>query len=369
MIFKRPAPVLLLTSFCVIHTAACGSPGERADHDGDGDNCPAGEVCSDKTPEGLIFYSNLFSGVRRMATGGRMELWIQDAYNLDALRFAYRATTGGLVEVASQDDNRVSLRAVAEGTDMLRIVDRDDGKLFDRIEISAAPIASVEVTSKSPRGFFPSRPPALWANAGEVLFDVDLLARDRGSLYDRDLEVTASGAVINPAVPGATFGVSAAGAGTLVLRIHAGAGEHPVSIPVVTSLDLLESPLVSARAGTEVKICFNAVRASRNVERPPWTYTASGVTGEGDAFGCFRTTPAAAGPASVTASAGGLSTTATFTVQPATTTAATATSAAALAPADDVTGEVADDVTGPSAGQRAVLRSVLPSGYVSSPVQ
>lgn len=348
MIIKHQAPVLLLISFCAIHAAACGSPGERADHDGDGDNCPAGEVCSDKTPEGLIFYSNLFSGVRRMAIGGRMELWMQDAYNLDALRFAYRATTNGLVEVASQDGNQVSLRAVAEGTDLLRILDRDDGTLFDRIEISAAPIASIELTSKSPRGFFPSRPPALWANAGEVPFDVALLARDRGSLYDRDLSVHANGAVINPEVLGATFGVSAASAGTLVLQIHAGAGVHPVSIPVVTSLDLLERPIVSARVGVVATICFNAVSASRNVERPPWTYASSGVTGEGDAFGCFRTTPTVVGPASVTASAGGLTATAMFTVEAATSTTATST------PAMSAAAELgAPAPAAPSAGERA----------------
>lgn len=356
MIFKHPAPVLLLTSFCAIHTAACGSPGERAGHDGDGDNCPAGEVCSDKTPEGLIFYSDLFSGVRRMALGGRMELWMQDAHSLDELRFAYRATTEGLVEVARQDGNQVSLRAVAEGTDLLRIVDRDDGKLFDRIELSAAPIASVELTSKSPRGFFPSRPPALWANAGEVPFDVALLARDRGALYDRDLAVRSNGAVINPEILGATFGVSAASAGTLVLQIHAGAGVHPVSIPVVTSLDLLERPIVSARVGAATTICFNAVSASRNVERPPWTYASSGVAGEGDSFGCFRTTPSVVGPASVTASAGGLTTTATFTVQAATTSAAATGATATAATPDELRAPatVAPSApSAPSAGERA----------------
>lgn len=139
----------LLFALC----AACTvEDGERASTG----ECPAGEVCSDATPDGLTFYGPLPGDdmresrfLRRLAMGGSS--WLGFAGE-GALRDAeVDSSAPWFVRVAEDTseegigDVRVRLEALAEGETLIRVVD-SNGALHDRITLRVERIARVEAT-------------------------------------------------------------------------------------------------------------------------------------------------------------------------------------------------------------------------------
>ncbi len=108
--------------------------------------CPADEVCSELTPDGLSFstaYSLLDSTVETVgpvALGGRLSV-------------SYSALTGELKEVVATADGALELPDTGStrvlgakvGDGLLRIVDPTRDELYDRIRLEVLPIDRVEL--------------------------------------------------------------------------------------------------------------------------------------------------------------------------------------------------------------------------------
>ncbi len=368
---------------CVLGTsllsAGCGQPGERAGNNGDVDNCPEGEICSDKTPDGLRFRgpgSYLGGNLMAVAAGGRMQIEILDNSDYEPLAYESVARTSGQwVGVESQRTYVVDLRGVtsANGTETLRILDPETQELFDRVRINVSPISSIGVTLDSQEKVtaaeptLRARPPALLAGGPPVTVNVSLLASDRRALYDGDLVVTASGATLQSVESSWNdFTVRDTRVGTPELTVTAGGTtrRQPL-LPVVSIIDRLEASLAS---GTQLsalarEICFVPVSGNYNVGGTQWTFSSTGGirADRGLYANCATLTSTAVGAASITAMSSGVSLTVELTVTavPAPALAASADSASAdSASADSASGDSAsaDSASGDSAsaaGERA----------------
>ena len=305
MTFLRLAalPALLLP--------ACMTEGERAETG----QCPAGEVCSSRTPNGLAFdgadFSDLLfaNGLQATALGGRQGVTIYDGASGQAMRLPFAATTQGALEVVAQATGSLDVIGRRAGTDLLRIVDPATGELYDRVSMSVRPVDRVELRNEVFGEIgLEDRPRALWAG-GRASLVVALSARDGTRLVDEAMVVTASTGTRNTRWDSISFDVPADGEVTLDAAF--GGGEAvSFALPVAAAADAvvalpLDQPTIAV--GGMAEVCFRADAGERAILGAPWRFTVTGpATMPGSSLGrnCALVKSTAVGTITITAEVG-----------------------------------------------------------------
>lgn len=313
-------PLCLLSPLSLI--AACDL-GERA---ATGD-CPAGEVCSDATPRGLHF-EGAELGDSLLPLGPFPTL----AGGTQALRLTYDPGTGILreldqpfladddgaagVEIARTEGAIVTVRGVSSRTNYLRITD-PDGLLYDRKQLGGATLAAIRIVPTRPEQLRQGEDVVFGPGAQELT--VALFGMIQGGTESR---------VVDEAMAIALAGATREAWDTVrVPQLAAGrhavtvtAGDRPgaaIDVEAVAGADAI----VAHDAGTELAltgsslVCFSAHAAGRHVAGLDWTFATDNGAAESSLLrNCAAVTPARAGALSLTATAGGQSLTAPFTV-------------------------------------------------------
>jgi len=192
---SRPALRLLLAgSLLFAICAACTySDGERASSG----ECPEGEVCSDTTPTGLVFYGALpgddtgsLDFLRNLAIGGTQVLSFDTTDGTQLGAVDIESTAAWFVDVTPVDSpdvgsGAVTLRGLAEGSSHVRVLAPGTGELYDRVLIRVERIATVDVTiTTSPSGALAP---------GELASAVFRLEANNGDrLVDEGMSITSS---------------------------------------------------------------------------------------------------------------------------------------------------------------------------------
>ena len=144
---------LLLVALVLSVASSHGSEGDRASTG----QCPPGEVCSPDTPSGLYFKGPDFGDefifpdhtVGITAVGGMQKIEIEDAGWGHLSDFDADCTYSAF-SVEAIDPPFVRVHADAIGSSYLRILDPDNGELYDRLNIHSLPVQQVEVLSAAP---------------------------------------------------------------------------------------------------------------------------------------------------------------------------------------------------------------------------
>lgn len=307
---RLPPSLLLRAAFAAaIFTfapAATCDGGLRDQNDG---VCPAGEICDEGTPDGLVFVAPLIgegffdSGeVKTMATGGTQTVQLDTEAadgTLSPFTLPFVGTVdGNTITIASETANVIVLRAhsAASGA-YLRITDPANDELYDEVAIASADLAQVSLTDSFAR-----------AIAGSAAADGDVplfapgaqgivgLASETGIALVDDSLVLAGPGVTQRAWDEFTVGNVAPGA----YELTATSAGHPFTLgyEVGAAPDRVDLPFGgdSLQAGAGELLCFTAYAGARFMY-VPWTVTATGADVATTAFaGCFTVTPAAAGP-------------------------------------------------------------------------
>ena len=278
----------LLASLLVIPAAAC-TGGERANTG----KCPAGEVCSPQTPNGLHFIGNQLAddlnlvGPSPTAIGGTQDVALQYDRGdgiLIALDLPFTADDmgGAGVKVVSTSGSVVSVQGQGSFTNYLRILDASDGTLFDRKQLTGAALDTIELLPLNLE-----RTPA-HAQLAFATGDLDLAIGLYGQVQESggpteerivdstmtlDLAGAAKTAWDTLHLPGATVGTK-----TLTVT----AGDKPaaaIDVVVVDHADTvapLDSP-ASLTPNVAADVCFTATSGGRTIVGLPWTFTVDGV--------------------------------------------------------------------------------------------
>lgn len=297
-------PLLLLAGACV-------TPGDRAASG----QCPTGEVCSPLTPRGLGFDGASFgdqlfgSGLYPTVIGGTQTLRIYDEATNAPLAHAFVARTNGTaLAVDAELPAAVRLRGTASGTDLLRISDPSAHALFDRVQVRAAVVEDVGVTTpvfgeqvRPGRGLAVLRGGAatliVWlVGQGERLVDESMIitpSSGRQTGWD-DAQVTGAGSEVT-------------------LDLAFGAGERrTIAIPVADSVDdlVLIGGDPRANVGQATMACFAAASGAADVVGLTWRFRLSGPAIHHEnalvPLGCVGFEPTAVGTVTITVEAGGL---------------------------------------------------------------
>ena len=321
MIRLRLRPLLALAVPLPLALTACVTGGERA-NTGD---CPAGEVCSSKTPDGLLFrgprfgddFLDIDQSVKTTARGGTQTLSVLEGGYGTPLSLPFDATIdGGPMAVTAQTGNAVVLAADGQGSATLRITDPDDGTLFDRVSVGAEAIASASVIAYHQEMFLPDDPAPALITGAPVQLLVRLRAAGGQRLVDQSLSLDVTGAT---AQRGSwdTVDVTAGAPGTLGFALTAGdfaglQGDIAVVdgidqvIPGWTSFDADNPP-----AATDTLIaCVEGWSGDAPVVGLAWTLTADGADATSGWLtpNCIAFERDTAGPVTIHGEADGLST-------------------------------------------------------------
>ncbi len=279
----------LLASLLFV-TACTG--GERANTG----QCPAGEVCSPKTPNGLHFIGNQLAddlnlvGPSPTAIGGTQDIALQyDRGNgiLIALDLPFTADDDGAagVKIVSTSGSVVSVQGEASRTNYLRILDAADGTLFDRKQLTGAAPDTIELLPTSLERI-PAHAQLAFA-AGDVALAVGLYGQvqeSSGPLEERIVDST-----MTLDLAGATktawdsLHLPSAAPGTSTLTVTA--GDKPAAhldVVVVSAADSvapLDAPQ-TLQTNVTADVCFTATANGRTVVGLPWTFTVDGVAGQ-----------------------------------------------------------------------------------------
>jgi len=307
--------------------AAC-TGGERANSG----KCPAGETCSPLTPNGLHFIGNELAddlnlvGPSPTAIGGSQAVAIQYDRGdgiLIALDLPFTADDDGGqgVKVTGTSGSVVTITGEGSRSNYLRILDADDGTLFDRKMLTGAAIDTIEVL---PMNFerVPAHTDLAWA-AGDFDIAVALwgqVQESSGPTEERLVDNTMSlGYQYGQTTGWDSLHVTAAPVGTQPLTITA--GDKPpldVDIVVVDAADQivpLDSP-DHLQPNLSSDVCFSALAGNRTVVGFPWTFTVDGVAAPGSIEpNCVAvSTTRTSGTVSVVGTAGGQSATLQLTI-------------------------------------------------------
>lgn len=206
------APLWLLTN-------ACGLSGERASTG----ECPADEICSPATPNGLVFEGSGPSGtflatttIAPTAVGGTQTIRVE-ALGGDVLP-AFRAASDDeeILTVGATDGATVSVEGVRAGSAALRILDVTDGDtLLDRATLRAEVVTAAEVAPLTDViSAVASDRPGLAFEPGRHALAVHLLDADGELVVDETMTVSRDEAPLTPtsAIDGFDVDVPAGGA-------------------------------------------------------------------------------------------------------------------------------------------------------------
>ncbi len=287
--------------------------------------CPDGETCSDNTPDGLYFRGTTIAGVlfgglgpELTAVGGTQVIGIEDEAS-QPFALPFDATASGPLEISGVAGSEVTVAGVLAGETYLRIAEPGTRLLYDRILIGAQPLELVElappITEVIPAGT------AVAFAAGDAAIAIALYgpAEAEGArrrLVDTSMLVDPAGGTqtawdtvrIEDAVPGIyPINVTAADRATVTLQAEIVAA--PTSI--VAHADT-PTQLVVER---EEFVCFSPLANGKHVAGLAYTYSVD--VGSVLPFGnCASVKAFAAGPLTLTATAGGISTSVTFDAGP-----------------------------------------------------
>lgn len=294
--------------------------GERANTG----QCPSGEICSPKTPNGLQFIgADLVDtldlvGPSATAVGGTQSVSLQydrgDGH-LIALDLPYQAMSSGStgVMVTAQSGSVVSVTGLASGSSYLRITDTDGRTLFDRKLLDAGELSTIELVP-STFEHIPPNADLAWA-PGTFDIGVALYGSVGNQAPERLVDDT-----MTLDLPGATqthwdtLHVVNAQPGTSTLMVTAGdKPAAPIDIVVTPNADSVmpdEAPNAVV-LNTVTDVCFIAVTGSRTLVGLPWTFTvdgSAGTTGVSPNCAAVKTTKTT-GSVTIVANAGGKSAT------------------------------------------------------------
>jgi hypothetical protein len=322
-------PRTSIVLFASLSLAGCAVAGERAGSLESGE-CPSGETCSDLTPKGLFFVgapasdSILGAGFNRTAIGGTQTVTALTAQGANAPPFenAFTATSASpdVISVDAVTPPKVVVRGVAEGTSLLRLIEPGTTKLLDRVEVEVAKVAKVTLL---PRGLVvvkeEAAPWALLAGSTASLV-VRLTAEDEKRLVDETTELTpASGAATRQAWD--LFEVTAPTSGEASFQIKAGGESFTATAPVVSAIEeIAQAPTPSTPdAPAQVTLdatstlCFLARSGGAAVDGATWTFVPSESVTLSEMKpellslpSCVSLRGMAAGPATLTVTASGI---------------------------------------------------------------
>lgn len=309
----------LLAYLLIVPAAAC-TGGERANSG----QCPAGEVCSPKTPNGLHFIGNQLAddlnlvGPSPTAIGGTQDIALQYDRGdgiLIALDLPFTADDmgGAGVKIVSTSGSVVSVSGQGSFTNYLRILDAADGTLFDRKQLTGASLDTIELLPMNLERI-PAHAQLAFATGD---FDIAIglygqVQESGGPTPERIVDSTMS-----LDLPGATKTAwdtlhnAGATVGTRTLTVTA--GDKPAAqldVVVVSAADQvapLDAPQ-SLMPNIASDVCFTATAAGRTVVGLPWTFTVDGVSEAHATFApnCISVTTAkTSGTVSVVGAAGG----------------------------------------------------------------
>ena len=310
-------------AFASLLLAAC-TGGERASSG----ECPAGEVCSDQTPNGLHFLGDtmadsaivgVLTAPAATAIGGTQHISLDVDHGgvLVPLDRPFQADDDGAlgVSVVAQDSSSVTIRGEGSRTNYLRILDAD-GLLMDRKDLTGAALKSIGVLSLEPEvvplgaevAFAPGKRSIGVALYGDVQ-DGSSVVTER--IVDSSATLSASGGtqqawdhleLANAQVGTTQLSVTAGDKPTAVLDVRIAAEAQHV---VAQAADAT----IPAHGGTD--LCFSATVDGRVLVGLAWTFTVDGAPVTGGAIrNCvYASTTAASGTVTVVANAGGQSAT------------------------------------------------------------
>jgi hypothetical protein len=311
----------ILALACLSLTAGCGvTAGERAWSN----ECPSGEVCSPNEARGLYFLGSPFSddwlglltGIHDVAAGGTQTIQVLNA-DQHPLSYPFEAALQGgpfaLAELAPPD---VTLACSAEGSTWLRIIDRSNGFLLDKVEVSAQPVATA-VAGPLPVEI-PVEDTASWALlVGSAEVYVALHDGWDRRLSDESLVLAAvdDGVTAGAQVAWDAIALTRATAGTA--QVAATAGDGRLRTIEVSFVEQVERVTAELGAGDPVAVgqsaffCFAARSGDAQVHGAKWSFAVTGPLGSPEPFltNCASVNGLATGPATLTATAGGQSTT------------------------------------------------------------
>ena len=302
--------------------AACNL-GERAETG----ECPPGEICSDDTPSGLNFDGASLSdgfldfGPHPTLVGGTQAIRLEyapDAFGFRPLDLPYLADDEGGrgVKVDHTSGSVVTLRGVAAGSNYLRITD-PGGDLYDRKQVSGARLTEIRVVPTRSESIVPGEAVVFAPGAQDVT--VALVGETEGGGRVRAVDES-----MTIALPGAnrtrwdTLRFAAATVGHHALTVTAGdCPAASLDVEVVAGADALvaQVPLSPIVVGQGSFVCFSAHAAGRHVAGLAWTFSSdNGPIQVWLDPNCAAVQPERAGTLTVTASAGGQTLAAAFTV-------------------------------------------------------
>jgi hypothetical protein len=308
--------------------AACVTSGERSS----GGQCPTGEVCSGKTPKGLLFRGPGFAddwfadaSVKITAVGGSQQITVVNALDQLSLTYPFSASLDNNDLTADAPTGALlRLHGAHDGSAMLRIKDTDN-TLFDRVEVTAATIASADVVAFHDEALLANDPAPAMMLGG----DVQLMARLRDAglhrLVDQSLTIGVTD-VATTALSWDTVKVTPPGTGTYAVALNAGG--RVVSTGSVTVVDAITAVVPGwttfdatnpPRANQSLTACLEARNGEQPVVGATWTLTAEGADSSTPfvASNCLSFVRSTPGVVTVHGAAMGHSADLSITVQPA----------------------------------------------------
>lgn len=271
---------------------ACNTAGERAATG----ECPAGEICSPNTPNGLHFVGNtladeLFGGNGPAATaiGGTQEValeYVRASGDRVALDMPYAADDdGGLgVTLVATHGSIVTVKGARSRSNYLRITDPTTGELYDRYTLTGAALTSMRLVGTGFEVTPTDRPELVFATGNQEI-GVALVGNVQESGGSTAERIVDTSMILD--LPGATrtgwdsLRIANAVPGTYPLMVTA--GDKPAAsmpIEVVAGADAIASldaqPMVPADSST--RVCFQATSNGRYIYGLTWTFVANGAT-------------------------------------------------------------------------------------------
>ncbi len=319
---------LLLGSPALLATTACGGLGTRAR-----EGCPAGEVCNPDTPDGLRFFGASLAGTLEtapspVAIGGHQGIHFQDAGNslrpLPVHRVA--SSNPAVLRADSAGSGIASLTGAAAGSADVRVLDTES-RLIDRISVTVAPIARVEVVAADDLlvalAESDAHAPVVFG-PGAARVGVALLSAGGSRLVDDEMTITSTASINTPSwdTVEATLGaadvplaVHVGGASFDVVARAAGAIDDLELVSALLNLDMAGQPLVGA--GDTVCVILRSGGARVVGAMRPVSFRVDGAAVAGDATGQCVTLPSGLGASvSIEGTVGSVVRTFTLAVDP-----------------------------------------------------
>ena len=269
--------------------------GDRASDDG---QCPAGEVCSPETPDGLQFIGSslvgsfVVGGPLATAIGGTQEVELDlepalGVYTPFDLTFTVDDQGGAGVRFDHQNGNIVTVRGAGSFSNYLRILDPSTNELFDRKELTGAQStrsrSSPTTLERSRRACRSRLRPATSSSASRCLARSRVRSgrRNHGSSTRR----WSPRSMARPGTRGTRWSCRTRAAGTFTLSVTAG-NLQAMQLPldVVDGADLIVEldPTPDDRARLTTCALPRLTRAAY-VAGLAWTFEVDGVATAGTA--------------------------------------------------------------------------------------